>query len=299
MLGLAVLASSCLCGGCGLPGKARGLFGSDTTPGPSFPSTETRAELVQVREIPAAGEDQERKIELLVRLPEFGGTGIRAARVIVRSAVDDFGTDLVRRNPPPGRPQARSVAPGGGILVPLNAPSPAAKRLPTVSVEVQLDTTTPDPSSLVTIPEILEEAGTPLESRALAEAGAAVLILTPEQVEAERNATAGKASAAGREKGLQGGLLDASIWIACKRDFSAAEGEVVLKVTDPKSRIREFLFLDPSGNLRAVHREERAGFDVLAGEGGSPGPGWGLQVHLQSPKTLRRYRFTLKDVALR
>ena len=298
-LAAVVAAGSMAQAACGLPEKARDLFGSESAIPLSLPSTETRAEVVRVRKATAAGEGGERGIELLVRLPDLGDPGIRAARVVVRSAVDDLGTDLVPREAPPGRPLAESVAPGGILLVPLRAAPRNARRLREVFAEVQLDATGLDPASLVTLPRFLEETGAPLASPALEAAGVGLAVLTPEQVAAETAAAGERKRAEGEAKGLGGGLLEASVQLALRSSYAPAEGDVVLKVTDPQRRVREFGFLDTSGEAREARREEKGGFTVLSCPDRSPGPDWSLQVHLRTPKALRRYRFTLNDVSLR
>lgn len=293
----ALLAGALAAPGCE---RLRGLAGGEREDPPvavSLPSEE-RAEVVQVRDERVSGTDARPATTLLVRIPALGDAPLRAARVVVKTAVDDLGTSLLPRKAPSTRPVPESVAPGGRIVVALQPAPRAAKLVRELSVEVQVEPAGDDPSSLATFPRFLAQPGAALEAPALADAGVEVRLVGAEELEGERDAAAEAKRAEGAARGLGAELREGAARLAAEGVPEAGEGVVVLKVKDPKRRLRELAFLDGLGVERPAHRSERRGLTLLSCEAGAPRPDWSLVVRLKHAQSLKRYAFTLLDVPL-
>lgn len=259
-----------LAAGCGLKERLRGLVSKPApTPVPTatpLPVPPLKMDFVRVREERARGEAGRSYCEIDVELAGTRRSEVEAARVVVARAVDDLGTSLV-----PGGAAAQLEPVEGGDLnaplvlaLPLKLAPRKASRLPEVSGEIELYVPNADPGAVVTLPGFRSLAGKPVVSPALAASGVELAIATAQEAEA----------------------------------LPAGPDDVVLRVTDPKKKVEGFYLVDAEGTAWKTNRESRGGFVVLTSQAEPPGPGWGLQVRLLTPNTLRRYRFALKDVPL-
>jgi hypothetical protein len=260
-----------LAAGCGLREKLRGLAGKPTPkPLPTatpLPVPQLKMDFVRIREERARGEAGRSTCEIDVELAGTRRSEVEAARIVVARAVDDLGTPLV----PDGAAAAKLEPVQGGDLnaplvlaLPLKPAPRKAKLLLDVSGEIELYVPNVDPEALVAVPDFRSLSGRTVVSPALAASGAVVAFATAQEAEA----------------------------------LPAGPDDVVLRVSDPKGRIEGFYLVDPEGTAWKTNRETRGGLVVLSSQAEPPGPGWGLQVRLLTPNTLRRYRFALKDVPL-
>lgn len=138
-----LLAAAVVVPGCGLPEKARALLVRPTpTPVPTAtprPVPPLVMEFVGIREERARGEGTTPLCEVDVRLVGADPSEIEAARVVVRTAVDDLGTDLVTAAPPAPGPLPEGVSGGPLVLpVPLKLAPRAARTITEVSGEIEL-----------------------------------------------------------------------------------------------------------------------------------------------------------------
>jgi hypothetical protein len=296
-LALALAAGALLAPGCDRLRALAGL-GPGEEAVPASPASEAKAEVVRVRDERVSGEGTQPATELLVRLPGLGDATLRAARVVVKTAVDDLGTSLLPRKAPSTRPAPESVAPGGRIVVALQPAPRAAKRIRELSVEVQVELAGDDPSSLVTVPRFLAETGTTIQAQALVDAGVEVRLVGADELAGGREAAAEAKRAEGERKGLGAELREGAARLAAEAAPEAGEGVVVLKVKDPKRRLRELAFLDGLGVAREALRLEKGGYTFLSCDAAAPQPDWGLVVRLKHARELKRYAFTLLDVPL-
>ena len=76
------------------------------------------------------------------------------------------------------------------------------------------------------------------------------------------------------------------------------EGEVVLRVKDPRKAIQEMKALDAEGNRVFGTDTEEKGFRVLKFWNDKPKPDWSLRVEMRSEKSLVRQTFVFRDVPL-
>lgn len=295
-------------GGCKLPYQIISkLVGPKATPTPTpIPAQAIAAEFSAIEDERVAGDSQTPRTTLTVTLPGTKHNDVAAMRVVTRKVVDDLGTDLVPENA--AEAQFESVAqrdvygddapPPVYVSVPMKTASRKAKVLKEVSAEVELYTPALDPAALVTIPRFLGEAGKPIVNPVLQAAGVEITILSKEQIEVERKAFGEKKRAAAKKLGVEGEFLERSVQIDAESFLSSSWINAWLKVNDPKGVVFDYVYLDAEGKTENVNLSTEEGYVGLGAQGGEPGPDYGLQVRLKTPKTLARYTFTLTDVAL-
>ena len=292
--------------GCKLPAQVLQKIFVRKTPTPTpLPAVPVQAEFVQIQEERIRGEGMTPKCEVEVSLPGTKAADVAATRVVVRKVVDDLGASLVLDDAAEARfenayhdPYNRQPDMPLTFAVPMKNTSRKAKLLKEVTADVELYTPALDPSAVVTIPNFMGEAGKPVVSQALKDAGVDVVILSPEQLEKEKAAYGEAKRAEAKKMGLEGEALEMTVRFSVETFLSSSMGTVFLKVTDPNSRVQEYVFVNPAGEVQPVNRSTEAGIVVLGAQGEEPGPDWGLQVRLKTPKTFQRYTFTLRDVAL-
>lgn len=264
-----VLLLAASAAGCGLPEKARNLFAKPTpTPLPTptpVPAPPLKLEFAGIREERVRGNAGRALCQVDVLLVGTKRREVESARVVVKRAVDDLGTSLALETSPSLDPVTGEDAEAPVVLaVPLKLAPRKARAIAEVSGEIELYVPNADPGALVAVPELRALAGKPVAAPSLAANGVEVAFASAAEAEA----------------------------------LPAGPEDVVLKVSDPKKRIEGFYFVDGEGTAWRTNQEARGGFLVLSSQAEPPGPGWGLQVRLMTPGTLRRYRFALEDVPL-
>ena len=295
--------------GCKLPYEiAKKYYGPNATPTATpLPAKEIQAVFSQISDDRVSGEGDTAKASISVDLPGTKRSEVAAARVFTRKAVDDLGTDLVPEKAAEAQFESvyfdassvyGDVVPPVPVSVPMKNASRKAKLLKEVVAEVELYSPSLDPASLVTIPRFLAEAGKPVVSQALKDAGVEVVVLSPAQIEAERKAWGEKKRAEAKKMGLDGEMLEMTVNMAVESFLASSWVNAYLKVTDPNGRVHDYVYLNPAGETQSVNRGEESGYVTLGAQGEEPGPDWGLQVRLRTPKVFQRYTFTLRDVAL-
>jgi len=266
---LLAAAGAATMAGCGLPEKVRALVARPTpTPLPAPtppPAPPLKLDFLGIREERVRGGAGAPSCAVDVELAGTRRSEVEAARVTVRVAVDDLGTSLVPDGPAGLEPIRDGALDAPVVLpVPLKLASRRATSNREVSGEIELYVPSADPAATVTIPRFRAEEGKPLALPALAANGIEIAIQPLPQDDPQ--------------------ALDPDA--------------VVLKVSDPRSRILGFFFVDPAGTAWATNRERRGDLAVVSSQAETPRPDWGLQVRLLTPSTLRRYRFALRDVPL-
>ena len=286
---------------CKLPAQViQKLAGARSTPAPtvvSLVAKETRGEVVQVADDRASGEGTPSTFEILVRLPDLLEADIVAARVVVKKAVDDLGTNLVPDEAPPAT-LVEGAGASGGVFVRLKNAPRKAKLLRELALEIDLDASMPDPAYLVTIPAFRPGAGRPIVNPVLQAAGIEIVVLTPELLGVEKKAVA----EAKRVEAVKGGADAAS----AQQEFDAAldrfilidDHDTVLKVKDPNKRISYYSFLEADGTVTPAQLHDETGLVVLSPQGLFTSDDTSLRIHTKAPRTLTRWAILLKDVPL-
>ncbi len=295
-------------GGCKLPYQILSkLVAPKPTPTPTpIPAQPVAVEFNSIEDERVAGDSQTPRMTVTVTLPGTKQNDVAAMRVVTRKVVDDLGTDLVPENAAEAQFDSvgqRDTYPGeeplpASVSVPMKTASRKAKVLKEVTAEVELYTPALDPAALVTIPKFLGEAGKPILNPLLQAAGVEITILSKEQIEAERKVYGEKKRAEAKKMGVEGEFLETTVRIAVESFLSSSWINVYLKVKDPKGAVFDYVYLDTEGKVAGVNRSTESGVVGLSAQGGEPGPDYGLQVRLKTPKTFARYTFTLKDIAL-
>jgi hypothetical protein len=164
-LALLLAAGTAVTGGCGLPEKARALVAPRSTPtvAPApkptpLPVPPLQMEFVRVREERVQGSAGTPLCEVEIELVGAKRSEIESARVLVRTAVDDLGTNLVLENA-----AAAALAPLKGenpeapvvLPVPLKLAARKAVSLREVSGDIELYVPGGDPAAAASNPRYL------------------------------------------------------------------------------------------------------------------------------------------------
>jgi hypothetical protein len=230
-----------------------------------------------------------------IELPDIPAVEAKASRVVVMKAVDDLGTNLLvddaanaRLEPTQrgqfGKPK-EGPAPPTIIFAEMKTPPRKAKVLKEVSGEIELYIPSRDPNGEAAIPKILSMAGKPLAYSALKANGVEITVLSQDQIAAERK----KAGDAERAKAKKEGINDeetvrSMVEYAVDSFPKGGEGQIVLRVKDPKKAIQDFKMVDGEGNPQF--------------NGDKPKPDWTMKVLMQSDTSLVRHTFVFRDVPL-
>ncbi|MBK6405038.1 MAG: hypothetical protein IPF66_08375 [Holophagales bacterium] len=244
-----------------------------------------------------------------IELPDIPAHEARASRVVVMKAVDDLGTNLVREDAADARlePTQRGSfgkpkegpAPPTIVFAELKNPPRKATTLKEVSGEIELYIPGRDPNGEAGFPKILSMAGKPLAHAALKANGVEISMLSQAQIEAERK----KAGDAERAKAKKEGITDedtikSMVEYAVDSFPKGGEGQIVLRVKDPKKAIQDFKMADGEGNPQFNGKSDEAGFTILEFWGEKPKPDWTMKVLMQSDRSLVRHTFVFRDVPL-
>lgn len=244
-----------------------------------------------------------------IELPDIPAWEARASRVVVMKAVDDLGTNLVREDAADARlePTQRGSfgqpregpAPPTIVFAELKNPPRKATTLKEVSGEIELYIPGRDPNGEAGFPKILSMAGKPLAHAALKANGVEISVLSQDQIAAERK----KAEDAERAKAKREGITDEET-VKSMVDYvsdsfpKGGEGQIVLRVKDPKKAIQDFKMADGEGNPQFNGKSDQAGLTILEFWGEKPKPDWTMKVLMQSDSSLVRFTFVFRDVPL-
>lgn len=215
------------------------------------------------------------QLTISLDLPAVQASTVAASRVLVRTATDDSGADLVARDAeePMLYPNAREE---GAISVSLMLKNPArtATKLREASGEIELYMPSKDPNSTAEVAKFLPASGKPLAHKALKANGVEISFLSAAQLDAENKK---------REEYARIQLDDS---------------EMALRIKDPQNRIHELAYVDGKGELQRVSTRGDEGLTIISTWTGKPQPDWKLRVLMKTAKNVVRMPFALKDVAL-
>jgi hypothetical protein len=244
-----------------------------------------------------------------IELPDIPAVEAKASRVVVMKAIDDLGTNLLlddaanaRLEPTQrgqfGKPK-EGPAPPTIIFAEMKNPPRKARVLKEVSGEIELYIPSRDPNGEAGFPKILSMAGKPLAHAALKANGIEIAVLSEDQIAAERK----KAGDAERAKAKKEGITDeetirSMVEYAVDSFPKGGEGQIVLRVKDPKKAIQDFKMADGEGNPQFNGKSDAAGLTILEFWGDKPKPDWTMKVLIQSDTSLVRHTFVFKDIPL-
>ena len=210
-----------------------------------------------------------------MELPSIEAKSVAASRVLVRTATEDSGADLVARDAeePMLYPNMRDEG-AISVSLSLNNPARTATKLREASGEIELYMPSKDPNSSADIAKVLPASGKPLAHKALKANGIEIAFLTAAQLDAENKK---------REEYARLELDDS---------------EVAVRIKDPQNRIHEVVYIDGKGEVQRVSMRTDEGLTVISTWSGKAQPDWKLRVQMKTPKTVVRVPFALKDIAL-
>lgn len=220
---------------------------------------------------------------LSLQMPTVMSSTVAASRVVVTSATDDAGNNLLpdSSQEPSFQENLRGEmlpkgAPDAPVSVSLELKNPprTATLLREAKGEIELFMPSKDPNSVAELSKFLPGSGKAQSSKALKANGVEITFLTPAQVEAENQK---------REEYAR---------------INLQENEVAVRIKDPNKRIHDLRYVDGNGELKRLSLNESDGVGVLSTWSGKPEPNWKLRVMMKSPKNTVKYAFALKDVQL-
>ncbi|MHB1044992.1 MAG: hypothetical protein ACYC4P_03185 [Thermoanaerobaculia bacterium] len=245
-----------------------------------------------------------------IELPDYPAHEVTAARVVVKKAVDDLGTDLlkedaadVRLEPTQrgqfGKPDDGKAAPPTIVFAEMKNPPRAAKVLKEVSGEIELFVPSRDPNGEARIERFLSLAGKPAAHPALRANGVEISFVSKAQLDAERKKAEEAETAKLKKEGYEDADSIRSMVESALYSFpKGEEREVVLKVKDPKKAIQEIKAFNGSGERVFGTDSEESGFRVLTFWNDSPQADWTLSIQMRSDSSLVRHTFAFRDVPL-
>lgn len=246
-------------------------------------------------------------LEINLELPEIPAADVAAVRTTVTAAVDDTGRNLIRDDAEKGGFQPTQMGRFGGssgtsgptrVTLELKNPARKANAVKSVTGEIELYMPGKDPNSVATLPKFMAQPGRPLVDPALKANGVEITVMGKDQLDAEKKRQIEKLRQDAKKKKMAADTLEEMVADFSSEFLKPEEGDVVLKLKAPEGRIHEIAYVDGAGEEKRVSTSEKQGFTVLSTWGEKPAPDWSLRVRMTTPKTLARYAFALKDVAL-
>lgn len=286
--------------------KGRSKAAAAKPAAPAAPkTTPANARIAQLQDRRSSGHFA--RCTLGIELPDIPAVEAKAARVVVKKAVDDLGTDLVPEDAAEARLEETQrgmfAKPGDKtvtiVFAEMKNPPRKAKALKEISGEIELYVPSRDPNGEAAFERILSLAGKPLVHPALKANGVEIAWLSDAQVAAERKKAEAAETAKLKKEGYTDEesikqLVDGALYSFPK----GGEAQIVLRVKDPKKAIQDLKLVDGEGNPAFAGKSEEAGFTVLEFWGEKPKPDWGMKVRMQSDRSLVRHTFSFRDVPL-
>lgn len=248
------------------------------------------------------------ELAISLELPKVRSSEISASRVLVSTAVDDQGNDLVdpQKAPTELEPNFRGSMmresgedPPATISVALKNPARSATTVTDVRGEIELYMPGRDPNSIAEITKFAPATGKPLTHKALKANGVEITLLTPAQIEAEKKRlTVEKRKSLKTEGWEDGENLESYL-----TDFESSlsfdpESDTPVRIKDPNKRIQSMTYIDGNGEEKRANPRDNYGMTVLTAWGGPPKADWKLKVEMKTAKNVVRHTFALKDVKL-
>jgi hypothetical protein len=249
------------------------------------------------------------QLSIALQLPKISSRDVEASRVLIAAATDDSGRSLL--DPEAREPQLDpnfrgsmtgrddKVPPPASVTVTLKNPDRKAKTVKEVRGEIELYMPGKDPNSVAEIAKFLSAPGKPLTHKALKANGVEISLVSPTQLTAERKRLGDAKRKEYIDSGWQPGEdLDNMVKSYTESLLTVDEGDVLVRIKDPNSRIQDIAYVDAAGELKRISNRTDEGFTYLTTWGEKPQADWKLKVSMKTPKNLVRYSFALKDVAL-
>lgn len=243
------------------------------------------------------------QLDIVLDLPKIKSAEVAASRVVVTSATDETGRDLLD----PERetqlePNYRMGRDAGtepvNVSLTLKNPARTATKLKEVRGEIELYMPSKDPNSVAEVAKFTSFSGKALSHKALKANGVEIALVSPAQLAAEKKKLGDAKRKEYVELGYEGETLDTVVASYLESVLSVADHDVLLRVKDPNKRIQEIVFVDGAGEVKRAGVNDEEGFTIVGIWGEPPQPDWKLRVSMRTNKNLVKHAFVLKDVPL-
>lgn len=242
------------------------------------------------------------RLQLMVELPKYTSKEVVAARVLVTSAVDETGRNLVPEES--GEPGLESLGGLSGdddpvrLAFDLAPPAREASRINEIRGEVELYMPSKDANSVAVIPKFLASKGKALSNKALKANGVEITLLSDQQYEAQKK----KAAEAKRQELIKEDypqdLIEDIVKSFLEYYPTPEENDVMVLMKDPKKVIQEITYVDGAGETKRVFVRDNEGIAFLSTWEGKPADDWTMRVSMKTAKSLARMPFALSGVEL-
>jgi hypothetical protein len=248
------------------------------------------------------------ELTITLELPGIPTTDVAASRVIVATAADDSGANLIDPKQSEPRLDANPRAnmqreqgappPPATVQITLKNPERKAKGIKEVSGEIELYMPGKDPNSLADIAKFTSFSSKPLTHKALKANGVEIALVSPEQLAAEKKRIGEAKRKEAKASGLEGEDLESYVKSSLDSVLSIEPNDVVVRIKDPNNRLQELEYLDAAGEHKHLSQHGEEGLTILSTWGEKPAADWKLRVSMKTPKNLVRYPFKVANVAL-
>jgi hypothetical protein len=243
-------------------------------------------------------------LTIALELPKVHSSDVAASRVLVTSAVDNTGRELVEDGAAEvsleqnHRMDAEDKTLPVHISVSLKNPDRKATSVKEVRGDIELYMPSKDPNSVADIPKFLSFSGKPLTHKALKANGIEISLVSPAQLEAEKKRLG---EAKRKETKAEGDYSEETVETVVKMYLDSLlnveESDVLIRLKDPNKRIQSITYMAGTEAKHVSLRDEE-GFVLLSSWGDKPQPDWGLRVSMKTPKNLVKQPFVLTNVPL-
>ena len=248
------------------------------------------------------------RLSVTVELPTIKLSDVDSSRVLLKSAVDDAGTNLIksdsgepeletnsRRNfgDPNRPPQPMEVS------IEMSNPPRTAKMLKELRGDIELYMPARDANGTATIKSFMSQSGKSLNDRALKANNVDFTLVSDAQFETMRKAAEDKYRAEEKAKGVEGDDLEQRV-----KDWNEYEyikpdaGDVLVKVNDPNKRLQSVQYVAANGETTQVQMREKQGLVILSTYGPKPPADTTMRINLKTSKNVVRYPFALTNIPL-
>ena len=242
------------------------------------------------------------QLDITVNLPKIKNSEIAGTRVVVTSATDETGLDLLDPERQGGLEthhyMPRDASSPASVSVTLKNPARHATKVKEVRGEIELYMPAKDPNSVADVAKFLSFSGKPLAHKALAANGIEIALVSPTQLAAEKKKLADAKRKEYAEVGYEGESLDSMVSSYTDSLLAIEENDVLLRVKDPGQRIQEMVYVDGAGEVKRLATRDDEGFVIVSTWEGKPQPDWKLRVSMRTAKNVVKHAFVLKDVPL-
>jgi hypothetical protein len=235
-------------------------------------------------------------LEIKLKLLGDDAASIRGTKVLIKSAADDTGRNLLL--PEEKKDRFETFDSNGTIDLKFRNPARRAVVVSEITGELQLFMPDKDPASTLLIKGFMKKQGMPINDPALAKAGISVTVLTKKEFESLKKEQEKKTKEAAKKEGLTGAMMSA-VEALLGGFFQAGDNDLIFKISDPSGNIIDMDVTDAGGAKIQNHGSMKSGNDliVLNYDEAMPADAT-LRLFLKTKKSVISVPLRLVDIAL-